>query len=128
MHLLLYLRLVVLTAGTLLPFFWMVVILGHRRQRNFERIFFFLMSVADAFFRQLPAGAERRTLLRRFRRLRCCAFAWTLLCLGLWFIPPLVVHLHVEYAAIRNLLAPGLAQELPGWCARGCRRYCSFQS
>jgi hypothetical protein len=36
-----YLRLIGLTAGTLLPLFWMVVILGYRRQRNFERVFFF---------------------------------------------------------------------------------------
>ena len=46
---LLYLRLMLLTAGTLLPFFWMVVILGHRRQRNFERIFFFLCLALTCF-------------------------------------------------------------------------------
>ena len=49
MHLLLNLRFVLLTAGTLLPFFWMVVILGHRRERNCERVFF-LLSLALTLF------------------------------------------------------------------------------
>ncbi len=39
---LLYIRLIGYAAGTLLQLFWMVVILGYRRQRNFERVFFFL--------------------------------------------------------------------------------------
>ncbi len=46
---LVYLRLIGFTAGTLLQLFWMVVILGYRRQRNFERVFFFL-SLALFFF------------------------------------------------------------------------------
>ena len=103
MRWLLYLRLVLLTAGTLLPFFWMVVILGHRRQRNFERIFFFMCLALTCFFgssllalnAELYYGAAPRGLLR---------FAWTFLCLGLWFIPSLTVHLHAEYASIRELL------------------------
>ncbi len=105
MRLLLNLRLVLLTAGTLLPFFWMVVILGHRRQRNFERVFFFLCLALTLFFgssllalnAELYYGSPPAALLR---------FAWTFLCLGLWFIPPLVIHLHTEYASIRNLV-PG---------------------
>jgi len=103
MRWLLYLRLVLLTAGTLLPFFWMVVILGHRRQRNFERIFFFLCLALTLFFgssllalnAELYYGNPPPPLLR---------FAWTFLCLGLWFIPSLTVHLHAEYASIRELL------------------------
>ena len=106
MRLLVNLRLVLLTAGTLLPFFWMVVILGHRRQRNFERVFFFLCLALTLFSgsgllalnAELYYGTPPPALLR---------FAWTFLCLGLWLIPPLVVHLHAEYAAIRNLVAPG---------------------
>ena len=43
-------RLIVFTAGTLLSFFWIVVILGHRRQRNFERIFFFVCLALVFFF------------------------------------------------------------------------------
>jgi len=103
MHWLLYLRLILLTAGTLLPFFWMMVILGHRRQRNFERIFFFLCLALTCFFgasllelnAQLYYGAPREGLLR---------FCWVIVCLGLWFLPPLILHLHVEYAALREML------------------------
>jgi signal transduction histidine kinase len=103
MHWQFYVRLVVLTAGTLLPFFWMVVVLGHRRQRNFERIFFFLCLALTCFFgssllalnAQLFYVAPPPALLR---------FAWTFLCLGLFFIPPLVLHMHAEYAWVRGLL------------------------
>jgi len=100
---LLYSRLILLTAGTLLPFFWMLVILGHRRQRNFERIFFFLCLALTSYFggsllalnAQLYYGTPREGLMR---------FCWVVVCLGLWFIPPLVMHLHVEYASLRDLL------------------------
>jgi len=114
MRWLLYFRLFYLTAGTLLPFFWIVVILGHRRQRNFERIFFFLCLALVCFFgssllalnAQLYYGAPAGSLL---------AFAWSVLCFGLWFTPALVVHLHVEYAALRGLIGPGRARWL--WVA-----------
>jgi signal transduction histidine kinase len=111
MRALLYLRLVTLTAGTLLPFFWMVAILGHRRQRNFERIFFFLCLALTLFFgssllalnARLFYGTPPAGLMR---------FAWTFVCLGLWFVPALVVHLHVEYASIRELVPPGRKKPL----------------
>jgi signal transduction histidine kinase len=103
MHWFVYLRLIVLTAGTLLPFFWMVVILGHRRQRNFERLFFFLCLALTCFFgssllalnANLYYGAPPPGLLR---------FAWIFMCLGLWCVPPLVICVHVEYASVRELL------------------------
>jgi len=106
MHLTLYLRLIVLTAGTLLPFFWMVVILGHRRQRNFERLFFFLCLALTCFFGSslLALNAELHYSTPQPGLL---AFAWRCLCIGLWFVPPLVVHLHVEYASLRELLSSG---------------------
>src|SRR3989442_10892166 len=47
---LLYVRLIGYTAGTLLQLFWMVVILGYRRQRNFERVFFFLCLALFLFY------------------------------------------------------------------------------
>jgi signal transduction histidine kinase len=111
---LIYLRLILLTAGTLLPFFWMVVILGHRRQRNFERIFFFLCLGLTFFFgssllelnAELYYGAPPHGLL---------VFTWTVLCLGLWSIPSLLVHLHVEYASIRDPLRRGVAKKV--WLA-----------
>src|SRR5881409_1248697 len=46
----LYVRLIGYTAGTLLQLFWMVVILGYRRQRNFERVFFFLCLALFLFY------------------------------------------------------------------------------
>ncbi len=104
MHWFVYLRLIVLTAGTLLPFFWMVVILGHRRQRNFERLFFFLCLAMTCFFgssllalnANLYYGTPPAGLLR---------FAGIFMCLGLWCVPPLVIWVHVEYASVRELLA-----------------------
>ena len=53
-----YLRLIGLTAGTLLPLFWMVVILGYRRQRNFERVFFFLCTSLFSLLQRLAARGE----------------------------------------------------------------------
>jgi signal transduction histidine kinase len=98
-----YLRLIYLTAGTLLPFFWMIVILGHRRKRNLERIFFFLCLALVCFFGgsllALNSGIYYGTPPRILP-----AFAWAVVCLGLWFIAPLLVHLHVEYASLRKLL------------------------
>src|SRR6266700_25423 len=106
-----YLRLIVLTAGTLLPFFWIVVILGHRRQRNFERIFFFLCLSMVCFF-----GASLLALNAQLYYSTIppglATFSWTVLCLGLWFLPALLLHLHVEYAQIRVLLRPGSEKRL----------------
>lgn len=105
MGLLPYVRLVGFTAGTLLQLFWMVVILGHRRQRNFERVLFFLCLALFVFyggsllvlnaqihFAEPPAALQ--------------AFVVTLMCAGLSFFPALLVHLHLEYAETRGLL-PG---------------------
>jgi len=106
-----YLRLIVLTAGTLLPFFWIVVILGHRRQRNFERILFFLCLSMVCFF-----GASLLALNAQLYYSTIppglATFSWTVLCLGLWFLPALLLHLHVEYAQIRELLRPGSEKRL----------------
>src|SRR5277367_3988264 len=99
---LVYLRLVVLTAGTLLPFFWIVVILGHRRQRNFERVFFFLCLALIFFFggSLLALNAE---LYYATIPPSMAVFAWSVVCLGLWMIPSLLLHLHIEYAQVRAL-------------------------
>jgi signal transduction histidine kinase len=103
LHYSIYLRLIVLTAGTLLAFFWIVVILGHRRQRNFERIFFFLCLALVFFFggsllalnAQLYYAAIPPTL---------GIFCWAVVCSGLWFLPSLLLHLQIEYAQVRELL------------------------
>ena len=111
MHQFVYLRLILLTAGTLLPFFWLVVILGHRRQRNFERIFFFLCLALVLFF-----GASLLALNAQLYYTTIPPsleiFSWSVLCLGLWFLPSILVHLHVEYAQIRELLTTSSQKRL----------------
>jgi signal transduction histidine kinase len=106
-----YPRLIVLTAGTLLPFFWMVVILGHRRQRNFERIFFFVCLALVFFFGCSLLVLNAQLYYTKIPQ-TLASFAWTLLCLGLWFLPSLLLHLHVEYADVRTMLGPGKAKSL----------------
>ena len=114
MHSDIYWRLIVLTAGTLLPFFWIVVILGHRRQRNFERIFFFLC-LALVFFFGCSLLALNAQLYYTEVPQTLTIFTWTILCLGLWFLPSLLVHLHVEYADVRAMIGSGKAKGL--WLA-----------
>jgi signal transduction histidine kinase len=112
-----YLLLIVLTAGTLLPFFWIVVILGHRRQRNFERVLFFLcLALVFHFGASLLAlntwlYYSERTVPLSFHasaREPLLHFSWIFVCIGLWFLPSLLVHLHAEYAQVRGLVVPGI--------------------
>jgi signal transduction histidine kinase len=111
LHYATYLRLIVLTAGTLLPFFWIVVILGHRRQRNFERIFFFLCLSLVLFFGGSLLALNGQLYYSNLPTSLGIS-AWTVLCVGLWFVPSLLVHLHVEYAQIRELVHAGLSKRL----------------
>jgi signal transduction histidine kinase len=98
-----YVRLIGFTAGTLLQLFWMVVILGYRRQRNFERVFFFLCLAlfcfyggsllalnAQIYYDQTPSGLR--------------AFATTVITIGLCLVPALLMHVHMEFAESRGLL------------------------
>src|SRR6266849_5382308 len=100
---LLYVRLIGYTAGTLLQLFWMVVILGYRRQRNFERVFFFLCLAlflfyggsllalnSQIYYPQPPAALHE--------------FAIAIISTGLCMLPALLLHLHMEYAETRGLL------------------------
>jgi len=100
---LLYIRLIGLTAGTLLPLFWMVVIAGYRRQRNFERVFFFLCLAlfffysgsllilnAQIYYGQPPVGLR--------------GFAMAIIIAGLCLFPALLLHMHMEFAETRGLL------------------------
>ncbi len=99
-----YLRLIGFTAGTLLQLFWMVVILGYRRQRNFERVFFFL-SLTLFFFYAGSLLALNAQIYYPAPPALLTAFAKTLLCAGLSFLPALLIHLHLEYAETRGMLA-----------------------
>src|SRR5258708_6028436 len=100
---LVYIRLIGYTAGTLLQLFWMVVILGYRRQRNFERVFFFLCLSLFLFYAgsllalnsqihylQPPVGLNQ--------------FAIVIISAGLCTLPALLLHLHIEYAETRGML------------------------
>jgi signal transduction histidine kinase len=103
MESLLYVRLIGYTAGTLLQLFWMVVILGYRRQRNFERVFFFLCLSLFLFYSgsllalnsqihylQPPTGLSQ--------------FAIVIISAGLCMLPALLLHLHMEYGDTRGML------------------------
>ncbi len=99
-----YIRLIGFTAGTLLQLFWMVVILGHRRQRNFERVLFFLcLSLFLSYSGSLLALNAEIHYVAPPAALQ--AFVVTLLSTGLCFLPPLLVHVHLEYADTRELLS-----------------------
>src|SRR6266852_2931834 len=98
-----YVRLIGYTAGTLLQLFWMVVILGYRRQRNFERVFFFLC-LALFFFYSGSLLALNAQIHYLQPPVLLQTFAITLLCAGLTFLPSLLIHLHFEFAATREML------------------------
>jgi len=100
---LLYVRLIGYTAGTLLQLFWMVVILGYRRQRNFERVFFFLC-LALFFFYGGSLLALNAQIHYPMPPPALQAFAGALLYIGLCTLPPILIHLHLEYATTRGLL------------------------
>src|SRR5580704_15869468 len=100
---LVYIRLIGFTAGTLLQLFWMVVILGYRRQRNFERVFFFLC-LALFFFYSGSLLALNAQIYYSMPPPLLQSSAITLLCVGLCLLPPLLIHLHFEFAETRNLL------------------------
>ena len=100
---LVYIRLIGYTAGTLLQLFWMVVILGYRRQRNFERVFFFLCLALFLFYSGSLLALNAQIYYPTPPALLQSS-AITLLCLGLCLLPPLLMHLHFEFAETRELL------------------------
>src|SRR5437667_10593773 len=99
---LLYIRLIGYTAGTLLQLFWMVVILGYRRQRNFERVLFFLCLALFLFYCGSLLGLNAQ-IYYEVQPARLLEVAAAILLTGLCAIPPLLVHLNFEYAEARNL-------------------------
>src|SRR5579872_7009037 len=99
---LLYVRLIGFTAGTLLQLFWMVVILGYRRQRNFERVLFFFCLALFLFYSGSLLALNAQIYYATQPPLLQSA-AITLLCVGLCLLPPLLVHLHFEFAETREL-------------------------
>jgi signal transduction histidine kinase len=100
---LVYIRLIGYTAGTLLQLFWMVVILGYRRQRNFERVFFFLCLALFLFYSGSLLALNAQLYYSQPPS-HLTLIAWALLCIGLVFLPSLLLHLHIEYAETRELV------------------------
>jgi signal transduction histidine kinase len=100
---LVYVRLIGYTFGTLLQLFWMVVILGYRRQRNFERVFFFL-SLALFFFYGGSLLALNSHIYYALPPAALNEFAIVIISIGLCMLPALLLHLHMEYAETRGLL------------------------
>src|SRR2546423_9485348 len=103
MGLLLYIRLIVYTAGTLLQLFWMVVILGYRRQRNFERVFFFLCLALFLFYGGSPLALHAPNHYSTPPP-SVQAFSATPFFTGLCFVSAPLVSLHFLYAATRGPL------------------------
>src|SRR5215475_6149961 len=101
---LVYVRLIGYTAGTLLMLFWMVVILGYRRQRNFERVFFSLCLALFLFYGGSLLALNAQLYYAQPPPL-LTTFAWTILSAGLCFVPALLVHLHLEYATTREAIS-----------------------
>jgi signal transduction histidine kinase len=71
-----------------------------------ERVFF-LLSLALFFFYAGSLLALNARIYYSEPPALLAAFAKTLLCAGLCFLPALLIHLHVEYAEMRGLLRGG---------------------
>jgi hypothetical protein len=113
---LVYLRLIGFTFGTLLQLFWMVVILGYRRQRNFERVFFFLCLALFLFYSGSLLALNAQIYYPVPPALLESS-AITLLCAGLCLLPPLLIHLHLEFAETRELLKNRASLSADCYCA-----------
>ena len=96
MAFLFYVRLIALTAGTLVYLFLIALILGHRRPRFFERLLFFLVLSLFAIYAggllEINARIQYGTPPEATR-----LFYSVLYQLGLVFLPALLVHVHFQY-------------------------------
>jgi signal transduction histidine kinase len=95
-HFLFYARLIGFTAGTLGYLFLLALILGHRRPRLFERLFFFLVLSLFLIYAggllELNAQIQYASLPEVTR-----LFYEAMIALGILLLPPLVAHTHMEY-------------------------------
>jgi signal transduction histidine kinase len=91
-----YIRLISLTAGTLVYLFLLALILGHRRPRLFERLLFFLM--LSLFLLYAGGLLEINAVMQDGAPSQGARwFADVLVALGMLSLPPLIWHAHVEY-------------------------------
>lgn len=102
MSLLFYVRLVGLTAGTLVYLFLIALILGHRRPRRFERLLFLLLlSLFLGYSGGLLALNSQMHYTSAPETTRL--FSNSLIALGTLFLLPLAAHTHAEYLRqVRN--------------------------
>ncbi len=92
MQYLFYVRLIALTAGTLVYLFLLALILGHRRPRLFERLLFFLVLARFLIY----AGGLLEIHAISTPHLDSARLFTSLDLLGTPFYRPFI-HLHVEY-------------------------------
>jgi signal transduction histidine kinase len=103
-----YIRIISLTAGTLVYLFLLALILGHRRPRLFERLLFFLM--LSLFLLYAGGLLEMNALIQYASPPYATRLFYSILHdLGIAFLPALLVHVHLVYA--RSV--PG--QAFPRW-------------
>jgi signal transduction histidine kinase len=91
-----YIRLISLTAGTLVYLFLLALILGHRRPRLFERVLFFLIL---SLFLIYAGGLLEMNALMQYGTPPYATrlFYWALQVLGFAFLPALLLHVHLAY-------------------------------
>ena len=96
MAFLFYVRLIALTAGTLVYLFLIALILGHRRPRLFERLLFFLalalLAIYGGGLLEINATMQYGTPPGATRLLFN-----SLIAIGILFVIPLAAQTHVEY-------------------------------
>ena len=100
-----YIRLVGLTAGTLVYLFLLALILGHRRPRSFERVLFFLVL---SLFLMFAGGLLRINAEIQYGELpgATASLSNLLVVLGMAFLWPLIYHAHIEYmTAVQRIRA-----------------------
>jgi two-component system sensor histidine kinase HydH len=104
-----YIRLISLTAGTLVYLFLLALILGHRRPRLFERLLFF--SMLSLFLLYASGLLEMNAAIQYVSPPYATQlFYSTLRHLGMMFLPALLVHVHFEYLRSIQL------RRIPRWC------------
>ena len=109
MAFLFYVRLIALTAGTLVYLFLIALVLGHRRPRRFERLLFFLIF---ALFLIYAGGLLEINAVIEYGSPPEATqlFFKSVIALGILFLVPLVAQTHVEYLRqIRDTSVSGAA-------------------
>jgi signal transduction histidine kinase len=104
-----YLKLFGYTAGTLVYLFLIVLILGHRRPRTFDRLLFLL---ALALFLVYSGGLLEINARMQYGSLPAATTILITLIssLGIAFLPGLLVHIHFQYLGMVSRKA------IPGFC------------